>query len=83
MNDVMGHVVHDRHPGSEMRPRRWYNDEIPPSPRRSVRLSTSSWRYRSFIRQAKADAAPKFRSGVGFLGGCRSSEMLQFWAAVI
>jgi len=74
MNDVMSQAVYDRRSGSEMRPRRWYNDEIPPPPQRSIRLNTSSWRYRSFIRQAKADAAPKIRSGVSF---CRAAADLQ------
>jgi hypothetical protein len=58
MEHVADRVVHDICPGSEMRPRRWYTDEIPPQWHRNIKLNARSWRYRSFIRRTHEDAAP-------------------------
>jgi len=58
MEHVADRVVHDILLGSEMRPRRWYTDEIAPQRRRNVKLNARYWRYRSFIRRKRDDAAP-------------------------
>jgi hypothetical protein len=67
MEHVADHVVHDIRSGSEMRPRRWYTDEITPQRRRNVKLSARNWRYRSFIRRKREDAAPMIGAAASFV----------------
>jgi hypothetical protein len=67
MEHVADRVVHDIHLGSEMRPRRWYTDEIAPQRRRNVKLNTHHWRYRSFIRRKAEHAAPVIGAACSFV----------------
>jgi hypothetical protein len=67
MEDMAGQVVHDIYLDSEMRPRRWYTDEIAPLRRRNVKLNTHNWRYRSFIRRKREDAAPMTGAASSFV----------------
>jgi hypothetical protein len=67
MEHVGDRVVHDIYLGSEMRPRRWYTDEIAPQRRRNVKLNAHYWRYRSFIRRKREDAAPVIGAASSFM----------------
>ena len=58
MELVASQIVHERHLGSEMRPRRWYTDETAPPPRRNITLTMQNWRYRALTRHKNENAAP-------------------------
>jgi hypothetical protein len=73
MEHVASQVVHDLYLGSEMRPRRWYSDEIGPPPRRNVTLDRRTWRYRALIRHKNEDAAPIVGAASKFFRPARSS----------
>ena len=62
MIDVAVQATRGARSGSEMRPRRWYADEIAPQQRRNVKLDARNWRYRSYIRRKHEDAAPMIRA---------------------
>jgi hypothetical protein len=71
MEHVADQVVHDIYSGSEMRPRRWYTDEIAPQRRRNVKLNADNWRYRSFIRRKREGAAPVTGAASSFVAMVR------------
>jgi hypothetical protein len=59
MIDAADRQIRTVHPGAEMRPRRWYTDEVaPPRRRQAVKLTSQLWRYRTLVRRPKNDAAP-------------------------
>ena len=67
MQQIAGQVVHNAYPGSEMRPRRWYTDEIAPQRRRNIKLNARNWRYRSLIRRKCEGAAPVIGAASSFV----------------
>jgi hypothetical protein len=88
MEHVADRVVHDIRMGSEMRPRRWYSDEIAPQRRRNVKLNAHYWRYRSFIRRKREDAAPAIGAASSFVQAnvvfrnpsALAADLFSFWA---
>lgn len=66
MQRLTGQAVHDAYPGSVMRPRRWYGDEIAPQRRKNVKLNARSWHYRSLSRRKREDAAPMVGAACSF-----------------
>jgi hypothetical protein len=41
------------HAAAEMRPRRWYTEEVAPPALRAIKLTARLWRYRALVRPKK------------------------------
>jgi hypothetical protein len=52
MLDTTEHRIRTLYAGAEMRPRRWYTDELAP-PRRAALMTSALWRYRSLAQRPK------------------------------
>jgi hypothetical protein len=57
MIDTSQQRIRTLYAGAEMRPRRWYTEELAP-PCHAARMTSALWRYRSLAQRPKHDAAP-------------------------
>jgi hypothetical protein len=83
MIDTSGYQTRTLYAGAEMRPRRWYTDELAP-PCRAARMTSVLWRYRSLAQRPKNDAAPVAGAASAFCAVKLSQAMFQLtiiWVA--
>jgi len=69
MLDAADRRIRTVHVGAQMRPRRWYADEVAPRCR-NVKLPAQLWRYPALAYRRTAEAAPAIGAASAFYQGC-------------